>query len=91
MFNLLGVLSSHVCHVRSEAAHKYVSTNKTTLRDSFSTPQMCIQSLLEPAFANKSFDLTTLPLGQGTPTTDFAALAATLEGKSCDYSINSQM
>mmetsp|Transcript_28581 Transcript_28581/g.77109 ORF Transcript_28581/g.77109 Transcript_28581/m.77109 type:complete len:272 (-) Transcript_28581:284-1099(-) len=69
---------------------KLVKTeNRTVPREDVA--EVCVQSLLEPAFYNKSFDLTTLPPGQGAPTTDFAALMATLGGKSCDYSINSQM
>ncbi|KAJ9523117.1 hypothetical protein QJQ45_023896 [Haematococcus lacustris] len=53
--------------------------------------EVCVQSLLLPQYQNRSFDLTSMPPGEGVVTTDFAALIDSLEGKNCDYSLNSQM
>jgi len=39
---------------------------------------------------DKSFDVCAEAEGEGQPTTDWAALLASLNGASCDYSINSQ-
>jgi hypothetical protein len=40
---------------------------------------------------NRAFDVCAEPAGEGQPTSDWAALLATLGGASCDYSINSQL
>ncbi|XP_073392508.1 uncharacterized protein At5g02240 isoform X1 [Physcomitrium patens] len=40
--------------------------------------EMCIQSLLTDLSKNKAFDLASKPEGQGTPTTDFKSLFATI-------------
>jgi hypothetical protein len=52
--------------------------------------ELCIQSLLVPEAKNRSIDAICRPKGEGAPTTDFAALFATMS-QNCDYSINSQM
>mmetsp|Transcript_32676 Transcript_32676/g.71683 ORF Transcript_32676/g.71683 Transcript_32676/m.71683 type:complete len:292 (+) Transcript_32676:78-953(+) len=38
-------------------------------------------------YGNRSFDLRAKPPGDGSPTTDFQALAESLGGKNCDYSL----
>ena len=52
--------------------------------------ELCIQSLELPEAENRSFDAISLPVGEGSITTDCAKLLADLKGN-CDYSINSQM
>jgi uncharacterized protein YbjT (DUF2867 family) len=42
-------------------------------------------------YKNRSFDLRAKPPGDGTPTTDFKALADSLKGKNCDYSLGETM
>eukprot|EP00199_Chlamydomonas_sp_CCMP681_P006906 CAMPEP_0119106796 /NCGR_PEP_ID=MMETSP1180-20130426/6323_1 /TAXON_ID=3052 ORGANISM="Chlamydomonas cf sp, Strain CCMP681" /NCGR_SAMPLE_ID=MMETSP1180 /ASSEMBLY_ACC=CAM_ASM_000741 /LENGTH=273 /DNA_ID=CAMNT_0007092183 /DNA_START=48 /DNA_END=869 /DNA_ORIENTATION=+ len=51
--------------------------------------EVCVQSLLEPGFANRAIDLSSMPPGSGVVTTDFAALIAGMD-KTYDWSINSQ-
>jgi len=49
--------------------------------------ELAVQCLTLEAAANRSFDVASQPEGTGTPTTDFAKLIGTLEGKNCDYSL----
>ena len=52
--------------------------------------ELAVQSLLAPGAKNRSLDAITLPEGEGTVTTDWAALFGSIQG-TCDYSINDQM
>lgn len=49
--------------------------------------EVLVQSLLNPAYRGRSFDIRSKLEGEGTVTTDFAALLEKLEGKNCDYSL----
>ena len=42
------------------------------------------------AASNRAFDVCAEPVDEGAPSADWGALLATLGGKNCDYSINSQ-
>lgn len=48
--------------------------------------RVCCAALTDPAAANLSFDLASLPEGEGTVTTAAKDVFAMLKGKSCDYS-----
>jgi len=53
--------------------------------------EVCVQCLSIPETENRAFDVISLPPEEGKgPTTDFAALIASLNGATCDYSIHSQ-
>ena len=49
-----------------------------------------MQSLLLPEARNRSFDTISLPVGEGTVTTDYSALLGELQGSNCHYTINDQ-
>ncbi|MEW5297232.1 MAG: hypothetical protein WDW36_000456 [Sanguina aurantia] len=53
--------------------------------------EVAVQCLLLPQALNKSFDIISIVPGEGTITTDIGSLVDSLQGKTCDYSINSQM
>jgi len=50
--------------------------------------EVCVQALLCGSYANRSFDLASMPPGEGAVTTDFEALLAAIAGKDCDYKLN---
>jgi hypothetical protein len=52
--------------------------------------ELCVQSLALKEADNRAFDAISLPVGEGSITTDFAALLTGLQGD-CDYSINSML
>jgi hypothetical protein len=52
--------------------------------------ELCVQSLVLQEAENRAFDAISLAVGDGSITTDFAALLTGLKGD-CDYSINSQL
>ncbi len=47
--------------------------------------RVCCAALVEPAAANKSFDLASREVGVGTPTRDARSVFATLGARTCDY------
>ncbi|KAJ1638806.1 hypothetical protein T492DRAFT_941063 [Pavlovales sp. CCMP2436] len=49
--------------------------------------EVIVQAMLHAGFQKRSFDLVSKPEGDGQVTTDFAQLAASLEGRSCDYTL----
>jgi len=49
--------------------------------------EVLVQSLLNPAFKNRSFDLVSEPDSGAPVESDFAKLLAPLEGATCDYSL----
>merc|ERR1719359_1827744 len=49
--------------------------------------EVLIQAVLLPAYRGRSFDIRSKLEGEGTVTTDYAALLETLGGKNCDYSL----
>mmetsp|Transcript_2894 Transcript_2894/g.5620 ORF Transcript_2894/g.5620 Transcript_2894/m.5620 type:complete len:343 (-) Transcript_2894:40-1068(-) len=49
--------------------------------------EVLVQALLDPAYRGRSFDIRSKAEGEGTVTTDFAALLEKLEGKNCDYTL----
>lgn len=54
--------------------------------------EVMLQALRHPdAYRNRSFDLRAKPPGDGEPTADFEALAESLGGKNCDYSLGEIM
>jgi len=66
--------------------------DKVTLTDNNSVPredvaELMVQALQNDEYKQRSIDLVSKPVGEGTITTDFVALLAALGGKSCDYSL----
>ena len=49
--------------------------------------EVLVQALLIPAYRGRSFDIRSKAVGEGTITTNFAALLEQLGGKNCDYSL----
>lgn len=49
--------------------------------------EVMVQALQHDEYRGRSFDLVSKPTGEGSVTTDFIALLATLGSKNCDYSL----
>jgi len=49
--------------------------------------EVLVQSLLDPSYQKRSFDIRTKLEGEGTVTTDFKTLLGKLGGKNCDYEL----
>lgn len=54
--------------------------------------QVMLEALRYPdKYGGRSFDLLAKPVGDGSPTSDFASLLDRLEGKNCDYKLGATM
>merc|ERR1719453_2927197 len=49
--------------------------------------EVLVQAVMLPAYRGRSFDIRSKLEGEGTVTTDFAALLEQLKGRNCDYAL----
>lgn len=61
------------------------TTNNSVPREDVAN--VMIAALESDAYLGRSFDLVSKPVGDGAVTEDYEKLAASLEGKNCDYSL----